>query len=110
MISATVDSRDDRALRVLLGLLLGQAALAQQLLDQRVVLGDPLELAVAQAVGAAVAHVGEGDLSAPDVGGGQRRPHAGAARVGLRELVDLGVGRVHGARQAPLGALRLLAG
>ena len=36
-------ARDDRALRVLLGLLLGQAALAQQLLDERVVLGDPLE-------------------------------------------------------------------
>ena len=35
-------ARDDRALRVLLGLL-GELALAHELLDQRVVVGEPLE-------------------------------------------------------------------
>src|SRR5262249_2560066 len=53
---------DDRALRVFLRLLLGQPALPAQLFDQRVVLGETLELAVAQHVGAAVADVTERDL------------------------------------------------
>ena len=50
---------DDRALRMVLGLLVGELALAPHLLDQRVVAGQPLELAAAQAVGAAVADVAD---------------------------------------------------
>ena len=41
-------ARDDRALRVLLGLLRRELALAHELLDERVVVGQALELAVAQ--------------------------------------------------------------
>ena len=48
------------------GLIAGQLALAPQLLDQRVVVGDLLELAVAEDVGAAVADVAEADLLAVD--------------------------------------------
>ena len=48
---------DDRALGVLGGLLVGQLAAPDQLLDQRVVLGEALERAVAEQVGAAVADV-----------------------------------------------------
>ena len=87
---------------MLLRLLLGQAPLAQQLLDQRMVLGDALELAAVEAIGAAVADMGEGDLAGADVGRGQRRPHPGAARVRFREGVDLGVGVADGRHQAPL--------
>ena len=42
-------ARDDRALRMLVGLLGRQLALAHELLDQRVVVGQALELAVAEA-------------------------------------------------------------
>ena len=75
---------DDRALRVLLGLLLGEPALAAELLDQRVVLGQPLELAVAEEVGAAVADVAERDLVVADHRRGQRRAHPRARGVLLR--------------------------
>ena len=98
-------ARDDRSLRVLLRLLLGQAALAQQLLDERVVLGHALEPAVAQQVGAAVADVGEGDLARSDVGRRQRRAHAGSARVALGERVDLRVGLLHRAFELALRAV-----
>ena len=53
---------DDRALRVVLGLGVGELALAPHLLDQRVVAGEPFELAAAQAVGAAVADVADRHL------------------------------------------------
>ena len=72
---------DDRALRVVLGLLVGDPALAAQLLDQRVVGGQHPQLAVAPQVGAAVADVGERDLVALDDRRGQRRAHPRAARV-----------------------------
>ena len=52
-------ARDDRALRVLGGLLLGQLAAAHELVDERVVAREPRQLAVAQQVGAAVADVRE---------------------------------------------------
>ena len=71
---------DHRPLRVLGGLVAGQLALAPQLLDQRVVVGDLLELALAEDVGAAVADVAEADLVAVQQRGGQRRPHARSAR------------------------------
>ena len=59
-------ARDHRALRVGLRLLGRQAAGAHQVGDERVVLGQLLEPAVAQAVGARVAHVPDRDLSALD--------------------------------------------
>ena len=52
---------DDRALRVRLGLLLGELPAPHQLVDERVVVGQPRELAVAQQVGARVADVRDGD-------------------------------------------------
>ena len=55
---------DDRALRVVLGLRVGELALAPHFLDQRVVAGQPFELAAAQPVGAAVADVADRDLFA----------------------------------------------
>ena len=55
---------DDRALRVVLGLGVGELPLAPHLLDQRVVAGELLEPAGAQAVGAAVADVADRDLFA----------------------------------------------
>jgi hypothetical protein len=85
-------SGDDRPLRVAVGLLVGQLAAAYELLDERMVAGQQLERAVAQAVGAAVTDVGQGEAFAVDVGSGQRRPHPGRTLVGLRQRMDLGVG------------------
>ena len=83
---------DDRALRVILGLLVGDPALAPQLLDQRVVGGQQSQRSVSPQVGAAVADVGERDIVTFDHRRGERRPHAGAARVLLGEVVDALVG------------------
>ena len=58
---------DHGALRVRLGLLLGELAALDQLVDERVVAGEPHELAVAQQVGARVADVGDRDLAVADV-------------------------------------------
>ena len=87
---------DDRALRVVLGLGVGELALAPHLLDQRVVAGQPLELAAAQPVGAAVADVADRHLFGLGVDDrrGQRRPHPGPRGVGAGELVDRAVGGV----------------
>ena len=60
-------TRDHRALGVGLGLLGRELAAADELGDQRVVLGQLLELAVADQVGAAVPHVGEIQLVVEDV-------------------------------------------
>ena len=84
---------DDRALRMVLGLLVGEAALAAELLDQGVVGREQLQLAVAKQVGATVAHVGEAHLVILDQRRGQRRPHSRARGVGLGQAVDAGVGR-----------------
>ena len=96
---------DDRALRVVLGLLVGDPALAAQLLDQRVVGSQHAQLAVAPQVGAAVADVGERDLVALDDRGGQRRPHPGTARVVLGEAVDALVGGLGDRAQVRLRGL-----
>ncbi len=79
---------DDRPLRMILGLLVGEPALAPQLLDQRVIGGEQPELAVAIDVGATVADVRERDLVALHHGRGQRRPHPRMALVVLGEAVD----------------------
>ena len=93
---------DDRALRVLLSLLLGEPPLAAQLLDQRVVLGQALELAVAEQIGAAVADVAERDLVVAQHRRRQRGPHAGSGGVLLGELVDLAVRLLGDLLQLPL--------
>ena len=102
-----VDSKrtgDDRTLRVLGGLLLGQLAALDELADQRVVLGQQLELAVAEQIRAAVADVSDGDLGAIEVDRGQRRPHPRALVLGARDVVDAPVGGLHDRGQALLGA------
>ena len=65
---------------------------ALELGDQRVVVGQLLELAVAQPVGAAVADVGEADGVVVDHRRGQGGAHPAPRLVALRELVDLPVG------------------
>ena len=66
---------DDRLLRVVLGVLGGDLAAALQLGHQRVVVGELLELAVAQPVGAAVAHVRHGHPVALHHRRGEGRAH-----------------------------------
>ena len=95
---------DDRALRMLGGLLLGELALADELLDQRVVLGQARELAVAEDVGAAVADVGHRQVIVLEVGGGERGTHPGVLVLGPREVVDPPVGGADAVGQPLLGA------
>ena len=82
---------DHGALRVRLGLLLGQLSGARQLGDERVVVGDLLELVVTEAVRARVADVAERDRALVDERERQCRPHAGQRHVLLRLLVDAAV-------------------
>ena len=98
-------ARDDRALRVVLGRLGRDLAAALELRHQRVVAGELLELAVAQAVGAAVADVAEADLVAAHLGRGERRAHAAVGLVGHGQLVDAPVGLAQDARELRLGRL-----
>src|SRR5207342_1678526 len=80
---------DHAPLWMLLGLVLRELALAHELVDERVVLGEALEGAVAQEVGAAVAHVRERDGAVlADERRRHRRPHARCLGVGARALVD----------------------
>ena len=75
-------ARDHRALRVVLGLLGRQLAAADELGDERVVVRDLLELAVADEVGARVADVADRDDAVLDERERHRRAHArdGAVR------------------------------
>jgi hypothetical protein len=66
---------DDRTLRMVLGLLIGKPALASQLLDQGVVGGQQLQLAIPVQVGPAVADVRERDLVVLEHGRGEGRAH-----------------------------------
>ena len=94
---------DDRALRVLLGLFGGQLAAAHHLAHERVVVGELLELCVAEQVGARVADVPERHGVLVDVGRRERRPHAGALLVLGRLAVDEAVGLLGQRRQPLLG-------
>ena len=91
---------------MLVGLLRRELAAAAHLLDERVVLREALEVAVAQPVGARVADVRHRDVVVADVGGGQRRAHAGTVLAGLRHLVDASVGLQHPLGEQLLGARR----
>ena len=81
-------TRDDRALRVRLGLLLGQLAACDQLLDERVVAREPDQVAVAEQVGPGVADMGDHDGVRRHVGRRGRGAHPGPLRVRARGVVD----------------------
>src|SRR5205807_9991835 len=83
---------DDRALRMLLGLFLGELAAADQLADQRVVLRQPSERPVSEQVRAAVADMRDREVRVVEIRGGQRRSHPGALVLGARDLMDPPVG------------------
>ena len=87
---------------MLVGLLGRQLALAHELLDERMVVGQALEGPVAQAVEPAVAHVGDGEVVLADVGDGERRAHAGPRVVGLGGRHDPRVGLADTRAQALL--------
>ena len=76
------------------GLLLADLALVDQRLDPAVVVGELLELAVAQQVGPAVADVGQAELGAVEQGAGDRGAHAVERGVGLDQVGDPVVGLV----------------
>ncbi len=93
---------DDRTLRMLGGLLLGQLALPDQLVDQRVVLRQPSQLTVPEQIGAAVADVGDGQMGVVEVCRGQRGAHSGTALLGSGAVVDAVVGVADELGQASL--------
>ena len=85
-------ARDHRALRVHLGLLRRELAAADELGHERVVVGELLELAVAQQVRARVADVPDRDeVVAADERDGHRRAHPGDGRVVRGPVVDAAV-------------------
>src|SRR5436305_10099417 len=87
-----------------LGVLGRELAAADELGDERVVLGHLLELAVANQVGPRVADVAEGDRVALDERDGHRRPHSGCRRVLARALIDAPVRLLDQLRDAALAA------
>ncbi len=95
---------DDRALRVVLGLGLGQLPFAPHLLDQGVVAGEALEASAAKAVGAAVADVADRHLLGLRVDDrrGDRGAHPGQCGVAAGVIVDRPVGGFDSLAQHPL--------
>ena len=93
---------------MLLGLLGSELALADQLVHQRVVVGQAQQLAVAQAVGTRVAHMGDHHVPLSQIDGGDRGAHTRVLDVRVGELVDACVGLLHLSKQAGLwiGAVR----
>ena len=100
-------ARDDRALRMLGGLLGRQRPGTHPLRDQGVVVREPREHAAAPEVGARVADVRERDGPRPDERRGDGRAHARGARIGGRALGDPAVGEPHGRGQPFLVAALL---
>ena len=80
-------------------------AAALELRDERVVVRELLELAVAQAVGAAVAHVSEAHLVAVNLRQRERGTHAATRLVGHSEVIDAPVGLADDARELRLRRL-----
>ena len=85
-------------------LLLGQLALAHELVDQRMVLGQALQLPVAKQVCTTVADMRDREMRVVQVGGRERRAHPGQLMLRVGALVDLPVGRLHNRGQALLRA------
>ncbi len=96
---------DHRALRVHRRLLARQATGALELGDQRVVVRELLQHAVAQEVRARVADVAEHHVIAVEQRRRDRRPHARRRRIALRPLEHASVRLEDRAAQAHLGIL-----
>jgi hypothetical protein len=88
---------------VVLGLLGGELPAADELRDERVVVRELLELAVAEDVGARVADVAENDAAVLDQRYRHGRTHSGHVRVAAGTLVDAAVRLLHQGDD-PLGA------
>ena len=82
-----------------LGLVFGQVPGFDQLIDERLVLGQLLELAAAQQVRAAVADLGQEQHLVDEHGDGRGRAHAAARALLLRGVVDAPAGFFHGRHQ-----------
>ena len=78
-------------------------ALAHQLVDERVVVSQAQQLAVAQAVGATVAYMRNSDFLGCDIHRRQGRAHPRVLGVGMRELVDASVCGIGALGEVPLG-------
>ena len=76
----------------MLGLGLGDPLVIEQLLDERVVLGDLAEGALAQQVGPGVADVGHRQLVPRAQHGDRRGPHSGQTTVLAHRGAQLGIG------------------
>jgi len=94
---------DDRALRMVLGRLGGELPGALQLGHEGVVVGELAQLGLAQEVGAAVAHVGDGHPPGPDHGHRAGRAHTSPRGVLLGQLPDPPVGLLNHPGQVLLG-------
>ena len=84
-------ARDHGALRVCVGLLGRQPSAPHEVADERMVVGELLQLAVADPVGPGVADVADRDPTSREQRRRHRRPHAGEVRVGVRPVVDAAV-------------------
>ncbi len=89
-------AHDQRPLRVAVRFLGGDAALVDQGLDERVVLGDLVEFAVAEQIAARVTDVDEAKSVAREQDCGERGAHALEFGVGLDVGGDRGVALVDG--------------
>ena len=90
-----------------LRLLRREPARADEIGDERVVVGELLEAPVAEEVGAGVADVADDDARARDERGRDRRPHARRVRVARRPRVDATVRLLDDGAQARLGVERV---
>ncbi|CAB4881952.1 unannotated protein [freshwater metagenome] len=91
---------------MILSLLRAQAALTDELLDERMIAREPLERTVTQAVAARVADVHQRDVVGAHMKRRERCAHAGTSVVGERELVDPRVGLAHQLAKPLFGAGR----
>ncbi len=88
-------AHDQRPLRVAVRLLGGDAALVHQRLDERVVLGDLAEFAVAEQIAPRVADVDEAKFVAREQDCGERGAHALELGIGFDVRGDGGVALMH---------------
>ena len=89
------------------GLLGGELASTDQLLDERMVVREPHQLAVPKVVGAAVTDVRDREIGLVQIHRGQRRTHPLVLEPPVGGFVDPPVGGLHPLTQSLLGrALR----
>ncbi len=94
LVDAVHGLEDEVAVRVGAGLLLGDPALVDERLDERVVAGQLADRAVAEEVGTGVPEVAEAEAVSVEEGHGRGGAGAGQRRVVLDELTDPVVGAV----------------